>query len=80
MKITNGLFCCFIVCVNATAYAEVVTDGTMGAVQNLAGQMQIPQDLGKMAGNNLFHSFQTFNRVVFLNLIKYKIKVPQASR
>ena len=44
-----------------SARAEVVTDGTLGAVESLSGQMTIPQSLGTTAGNNLFHSFQTFN-------------------
>ena len=42
-------------------YAEVVTDGSVGAIKNLSGQMNISQSLGKTEGNNLFHSFKTFN-------------------
>jgi len=42
--------------------AEVVTDGTLGAVQNLTGpDYQIGPDLGQQHGGNLFHSFQDFN-------------------
>jgi filamentous hemagglutinin family protein len=41
--------------------AEVVTDGSVGVKQSLSGQMIIPQDLGTTKGNNLFHSFKTFN-------------------
>ncbi len=43
--------------------AQIRTDGSLGQVgQSLAGpNFQIPQSLGKVAGSNLFHSFQTFN-------------------
>ena len=42
--------------------AEIVTDGTVGPVQNLAGpDFQIGSGLGTIRGANLFHSFQTFN-------------------
>lgn len=42
--------------------AEIVTDGTVGPVQNLAGpDFQIGAELGTIRGANLFHSFQTFN-------------------
>ena len=42
--------------------AEIVTDGTVGPVQNLAGpDFQIGSELGTIRGANLFHSFQTFN-------------------
>jgi filamentous hemagglutinin family protein len=42
--------------------AEVVTDGTVGAAQNLAGpNFLVPQTLGTRVGNNLFHSFTSFN-------------------
>lgn len=41
--------------------AGVQTDGSTGAVQTLVGpNFVIPQTLGTVAGNNLFHSFQTF--------------------
>lgn len=42
---------------------QIRTDGSLGiAAQNLAGPAyQIPQNLGRLAGSNLFHSFQTFN-------------------
>ena len=45
------------------AQAQIRTDGSVGpAAQSLAGPLyQIPQTLGKLAGGNLFHSFQTFN-------------------
>lgn len=43
--------------------AQIRTDGSLGQIgQSLAGpNFQIPQSLGKVAGSNLFHSFQTFN-------------------
>ena len=41
---------------------EITTDGTVGAAQSLAGpNYSIQQSLGTTAGNNLFHSFGTFN-------------------
>ena len=46
----------------AMLHAQIRTDGSLGAAQSLSGpSYQIPQSLGKLAGNNLFHSFQTFN-------------------
>ena len=42
-------------------HAQAVTDGTMGAVQTLSGQFTVPASLGKMSGNNLFHSFKSFS-------------------
>jgi len=45
-------------------YAEVVFDDTLRE-DNLGlayeGNFEIPSDLGKQVGNNLFHSFKTFN-------------------
>lgn len=45
------------------AHAQIRTDTSLGqAAQTLTGPTYaIPQTLGKLAGNNLFHSFQTFN-------------------
>lgn len=45
------------------AQAQIRTDGSLGpAAQTLTGpNYSIPQTLGKLTGNNLFHSFQTFN-------------------
>jgi filamentous hemagglutinin family protein len=42
------------------AFGEARTDGTMGAVRNLSGHFEVPQDLGTLKGQNLFHSFQHF--------------------
>ena len=46
-----------------TSVAQIRTDGSLGhSAQTLAGpNFLIPQSLGKLAGNNLFHSFQSFN-------------------
>lgn len=43
--------------------AQIRTDSSLGKpAQSLAGpNYLIPQSLGKLAGNNLFHSFETFN-------------------
>lgn len=42
--------------------AQVRTDGTMGPRQTLTGPgIQVPASLGRQAGPNLFHSFQSFN-------------------
>ncbi len=43
------------------SHAQAVTDGSVGAVQSLSGQFTVPQSLGRTTGNNLFHSFKTFN-------------------
>jgi len=45
-------------------HAEITTDGSLSPAQNLSltnGEYAITQDLGRTVGNNLFHSFQTFN-------------------
>jgi filamentous hemagglutinin family protein len=45
----------------ATA-GQVTTDGSMGAATTLTGpNYTVSQDLGTTVGNNLFHSFGTFN-------------------
>ncbi len=46
----------------ATAHAQIVTDGTMGAAGALTGpDFAIPDTLGQTRGNNLFHSFSQLN-------------------
>ena len=46
----------------AHAFAEVTTDGTLGAAQSLSGlDFAITADLGQQRGGNLFHSFSFFN-------------------
>ncbi len=43
-------------------YADISTDGTVGAAQNLTGpDYAIPETLGTVKGSNLFHSFEKFN-------------------
>jgi filamentous hemagglutinin family protein len=52
----------FITTLNITAYAEVVLDGTLGRSGALSGpDYLIGADLGQQHGDNLFHSFQSFN-------------------
>ncbi len=41
--------------------AQIQTDGSMGSVVSLSGNMVITSDLGKQSGGNLFHSFTLFN-------------------
>ena len=42
--------------------ADVVLDGTMGTTGTLSGNsIEITSDMGATSGNNLFHSFQTFD-------------------
>jgi len=45
----------------APIFAQIKTDGSMGPVAALSGNMVIGSDLGKLAGTNLFHSFALFN-------------------
>ena len=56
-KISLGLLIC------STSQAQIRTDNSLSLPsQTLTGpNFLIPQSLGKLAGNNLFHSFQTFN-------------------
>lgn len=53
----------FATCLPLVTLAQIRTDASLGSVvQTLAGPSYvIPETLGKRAGNNLFHSFQTFN-------------------
>jgi filamentous hemagglutinin family protein len=46
----------------ASAAGSIKTDGSVGSAQTLAGpNYLIPQSLGTLSGNNLFHSFSAFN-------------------
>ncbi len=45
-----------------SAYAEIITDGSLGSASHIVGpDFIIDQSLGSRVGNNLFHSFKTFN-------------------
>lgn len=57
-----NVLCIALVSTTHTAMAEVATDGSLGAQQQLSGPgYVINEALGSLAGNNLFHSFSTFN-------------------
>jgi filamentous hemagglutinin family protein len=44
------------------ALAQIITDGSLGVGKSLSGSpFLIEAELGKLSGNNLFHSFSTFN-------------------
>lgn len=45
----------------SAAFGAATTDGSMGVVQNLSGNFLVPQTLGQLRGNNLFHSFSRFS-------------------
>lgn len=45
-----------------SVHAEIVTDGSMGPHTSLSSTlMVVPENLGKIKGSNLFHSFSKFN-------------------
>ena len=45
-----------------TAFADILTDGSLGIRQSLTGNTPIiPETLGSRIGSNLFHSFSEFN-------------------
>ena len=50
-------------CLPLATLAQIRTDASLGhAAQTLTGPAYaIPESMGKLAGSNLFHSFQTFN-------------------
>jgi filamentous hemagglutinin family protein len=51
-----------LIILNTKLYADIITDGTIGQRSHLIGpNFVINQQLGLQVGNNLFHSFQTFN-------------------
>jgi filamentous hemagglutinin family protein len=55
-------FILIILILNSKLYAEIITDGTIGQRSHLIGpDFVINEQLGLQVGNNLFHSFQTFN-------------------
>jgi|GEM_PF-523058 len=48
--------------ISSNLSAEIVTDGSLGPQVSINGpNFLIGEDLGSRAGNNLFHSFNTFN-------------------
>src|SRR5688572_1969437 len=49
--------------ISCGALAQIRTDSSLGqSAQTLTGPNHlIPQNLGRLSGNNLFHSFETFN-------------------
>jgi len=56
------LLFCFFICAPRILSADVATDGTVGPALSLSGpDYQIPQDLGTISGQNLFHSFHDFS-------------------
>lgn len=63
MKYFGQVVICFTLIVTILdSYAEVVVDDSFGVTTNLNGpNYQITENYGKVAGNNLFHSFETFN-------------------
>jgi filamentous hemagglutinin family protein len=42
-------------------HAEAVLDGTLGTKDSFFGNFTITEKMGELRGNNLFHSFKTFN-------------------
>jgi len=64
MQISASVIAALVALVVADSMAQSIkTDASWGrTVQTLSGpSYAIPQTLGKLAGNNLFHSFDTFN-------------------
>jgi filamentous hemagglutinin family protein len=61
-KVSQMLTAILLAAVSVHLSAEVVTDGTLGAAQSLAGpDFAVTADLGQQRGANLFHSFSFFN-------------------
>lgn len=55
-------FLIILIILNTKLNAEIITDGTIGQRSHLIGpHFTINEQLGLQVGNNLFHSFQTFN-------------------
>ena len=58
----SGVTVWFCLALGQMGQAQVVTDGTLGQAATLSGpNFQIPSELGKTVGANLFHSFIEFN-------------------
>ena len=57
----SGVTVWFCLAMGQICQAQVVTDGTLGQAATLSGpNFQIPSELGKTVGANLFHSFTEF--------------------
>jgi filamentous hemagglutinin family protein len=61
MKIYRAFLTFSVFLIPNISHAQAVTDGSVGAVQSLSSHFTVPQSLGSTTGNNLFHSFKTFN-------------------
>ncbi len=60
--IKQALFLLVSTCLSFSAQGEVTLDGSVGPSGSLTGpDYRITENLGKRAGNNLFHSFGRFN-------------------
>lgn len=57
----NSKFLSLIMLWPCISWAGAQTDGTMGATTTLSGHFEVPQALGTLVGNNLFHSFKSFS-------------------
>ncbi|OQY57548.1 MAG: hypothetical protein B6245_16500 [Desulfobacteraceae bacterium 4572_88] len=56
------ILACILISLTATSQADIITDGSVGPSETLGGQdYHIPEGLGTMTWQNLFHSFQTFS-------------------
>ncbi len=62
MKNLLNFFLVILFFLSDTVSARIITDGTTGSNTALSGpNYKITSDLGKITGNNLFHSFSEFN-------------------
>lgn len=58
----GGLICFLLI--SRYINAEITFDGTVGPVRTLTGpDFEIPAELGRLEGNNLFHSFSQFDLI-----------------
>jgi len=46
---------------SAFCFAAALTDSTVGPVQPLSGQFEIPESLGQRTAGNLFHCFKSLS-------------------
>jgi len=59
--VPTGLAALFFL-LSTNGFADIVTDGTVGAVQTLTGEeLVVPAELGALHQDNLFHSFAQFS-------------------